>query len=97
MKMDIEGHELLALRGAEQALKSRRIGALAFEFGSSDINSRTFFRDFWDLLGAHGFSIARITPSGKAIALLDYYEDCEYFRGATNYIAELKDHPKRPK
>jgi FkbM family methyltransferase len=87
MKMDTEGHELFVLRGAEQALQSKRIGALAFEFGSGNVNSRTFFRDFWELLTAHGFSIARLAPSGKALPLSDYYEDCEYFRGATNYVA----------
>jgi len=90
LKMDIEGHELFALRGARQSLASRKIGALSFEFGGGNSNSRTFFRDFWELLMEAGFSIWRITPSGKDIPVSDYYEDTEYFRGATNYVAELK-------
>jgi FkbM family methyltransferase len=90
MKMDVEGHELFALRGARQSLASRKIGALSFEFGCGNINSRTFFRDFWELLTGAGFSIWRITPSGKDVPVRDYYEDTEYFRGATNYVAELK-------
>lgn len=90
LKMDIEGHELFALRGARQSLASRKIGALSFEFGCGNINSRTFFRDFWELLTEAGFSIWRIAPSGKDILVSDYYEDMEYFRGATNYVAELK-------
>jgi FkbM family methyltransferase len=93
MKMDIEGHELFALRGARQSLASRKIGALSFEFGCGNINSRTFFRDFWELLTGAGFSIWRITPSGKDIPVRDYYEDIEYFRGVTNYVAELKPGP----
>jgi hypothetical protein len=90
MKMDVEGHKLFALRGTWQSLASRKIGALSFEFGCGNINARTFFRDFWELLTGAGFSIWRIPPFGKDILVSDYYEDTEYFRGATNYVAELK-------
>ncbi len=95
LKMDIEGHEIAALRGAGKALATRKIGALSFEFGSGNINSRTFFRDFWDLLSGHGFKISRITPGGKLLEIGAYYEDLEYFRGVSNYIAELQAHPFR--
>lgn len=95
MKMDIEGHELFALKGARQALADGRIGALSFEFGCGNINSKTFFRDFWDLLRGANFVLHRITPGGKDILVEDYYEDTEYFRGATNYVAELKKLPKQ--
>jgi len=87
VKMDIEGHELYALRGAQQSLAAGKIGALSFEFGCGNINSRTYFRDFWDLLSGVGFSLWRITLSGKEIPISNYYEDHEYFRGATNYVA----------
>lgn len=90
MKMDLEGHELFALRGARAALAARKIGALSFEFSCSNVNSRTFFRDLWDILTAADFAIYRITPSGKRTPISDYYEDSEYFRGTTNYVARLK-------
>jgi FkbM family methyltransferase len=90
MKMDIEGHELHALRGAKRALAAGKIGALSFEFGCGNINSRTFFRDFWELVTGAGFTLWRITPCGKEIEVAEYYEDQEYFRGATNYIAVSK-------
>jgi FkbM family methyltransferase len=90
MKMDIEGHELYALRGAQQSLAAGKIGALSFEFGCGNINSRTYFRDFWDLLTGVGLSLWRIAPAGKGIRVSNYYEDHEYFRGATNYIAVSK-------
>jgi hypothetical protein len=90
--MDIEGHELFALRGAQKCLANHRIGGLLFEFGFGNINSRTFLKDFWDLLSPD-FRIYRVTPSGIPLLINEYYEDLEYFRGATNYIAELKSHP----
>lgn len=90
LKMDVEGHELSVLKGAMGSLQAGRIRALAFEFGSGNINSRTFFHDFWDLLTPLGFSIHRILPSGRLMVIEAYYEDCEYFRGVTNYIATLK-------
>jgi len=93
-KMDLEGHELFALRGAEQSLRTHRIRALSFEFGSSNVNSRTYFRDFWDLLTKHNYRIERICPGGKTIPVMEYYEDLEYFMGATNYIAVANTVPK---
>jgi FkbM family methyltransferase len=96
VKMDIEGHELRALEGASAALQARRIGAFSFEFGAGNINSRTFFRDLWDFLVEHGFRLSRITPSGRLLPIDNYYEDCEYFRGVSNYIAELKHCPPAP-
>lgn len=90
MKMDIEGHELFALQGGKRSFAAGKIGALSFEFGSSNINSRTFFRDIWELLTAMNFVIYRITPGGKDLLIGDYYEDAEYFRGVTNFVAERR-------
>ncbi|MBE9167418.1 FkbM family methyltransferase [Pleurocapsales cyanobacterium LEGE 06147] len=90
MKMDIEGHELEALKGAATSLANRVIRALSFEFGSGNVNSRTFFHDFWDLLHPLGYQIYRILPSSQLMHIKEYYEDCEYFRGVTNYIAVLQ-------
>jgi FkbM family methyltransferase len=91
IKMDIEGHELDALKGATKSLEKRIIKAFSFEFGSGNINSRTFFRDFWNLLLPLKYRIYRILPSSRLMAIKDYYEDCEYFRGVTNYIAVLDE------
>ena len=89
IKFDIEGHELEALIGLKESIASRRINAFAFEFGSANLNSRTCFRDFWNLLGPN-YSIFIMTPSGKLEAIPAYYEDLEYYRGATNFVAKLK-------
>ena len=92
-KMDLEGHELFALRGATQSLKTHRIRALTFEFGTSNVNSRTFFRDFYDLLTGYHYEIQRIYPGGKTVPVLEYYEDLESFRGVTNYLAVAAANP----
>lgn len=91
LKMDIEGHELAALRGAARTLERGGISALTFEFGSGNVNSRTFFRDFWELLSGHGYRIERIIPGGRTVPVDNYGEELEYFRGATNYIATLRN------
>ena len=93
VKMDIEGHELQALAGAEKSLASGRIRTLSFEFGSGNINSRTFFHDFWDLLTPLGFRIYRVCPGGWLLPITAYYEDLEYFRNVTNYVATLEPLP----
>jgi FkbM family methyltransferase len=91
VKFDIEGHECAALRGAEKSLREQKIRALAFEFGIANVNSRTFLRDFWELLHPLGYQIARITPGGRLVSVRSYYEDLEYFRGVSNYVAVLGD------
>ena len=87
MKLDAEGHELDIIRGADNSLKNKRIKALTFEFGSGNINSRTYFHDFWDILHPYGYKVYRICPKGILIPIEKYYEDLEYFRGVSNYLA----------
>lgn len=92
IKFDIEGHEFEALAGLKNSLASRRVNAFSFEFGGGNLNSRTCFRDFWNLLSPH-FNLFIITPSGKLDQITDYYEDFEYYRGVSNFVAKLKNAP----
>lgn len=89
IKFDIEGNEVAALQGAQKALKANRIKTLTFEFGSGNVNSRTYFHDLWDILHPCGYQVSRIAPGGILIPIEAYYEDLEYFRGVTNYLAEI--------
>ena len=86
LKLDIEGHELDALRGAGEAIAQTR--AVQFEFGGTNIDTRTYFKDFWDFFTARGFTLHRITPFG-ALTLTRYSEREESFT-TTNYIAIAK-------
>lgn len=89
-KFDIEGAELSAFHGAARSFSHGAFGALSFEFGSGNINSRTFFRDFWTFLTELGFDVFRVLPGGHILRIDQYYEDLEYFRGVSNYICKRK-------
>jgi FkbM family methyltransferase len=89
LKMDIEGHELNALTGATSAIASKRISRIMFEFGSANVNSRTYFIDFWNMLQDR-YNLFRILPCGNVFPIDSYSENLEYFRGSTNYFALLK-------
>jgi FkbM family methyltransferase len=83
LKMDIEGHEYNLLLGAEVTL--RNIKVVQFEFGGSNIDTRTYFQDFWYFFKDLGFTIYRLTPL-KPLLIEHYSESDESFR-ATNYVA----------
>jgi FkbM family methyltransferase len=90
IKLDVEGSERSVLEGASGALKSGALHTIAFEFGSANVYSRTFFRDLWCILNEHGYRLWRICPGGALLPIPEYREDLENFRGATNYIASLR-------
>jgi FkbM family methyltransferase len=84
VKVDIEGHELSALRGFGDALAATRV--MQFEFGGTSIDTRTYWQDFWYFFTEQGFDLHRITPLG-AQPLPKYRETDEYFSFVANFIA----------
>lgn len=86
LKIDVEGHELAVLKGAKRMIDERRIRFIQFEFGGTNIDSRTFFQDFWYLLSE--FNIFRIMENGIC-HLRGYSEAYEIFV-LQNFLAELK-------
>lgn len=83
VKLDIEGHELDALSGFGKAIESVRL--IQFEFGGCNIDTRTYFQDFWYFFEEKGFDIYRITPLGL-VKILKYNEMDEVFI-TTNFLA----------
>jgi FkbM family methyltransferase len=83
VKMDIEGHELAALKGFGQAIEATKV--LQFEFGGCNIDTRTFFQDFWYFFKEHGFDLYRISPFG--LDRISAYRESDEFFITTNYIA----------
>lgn len=87
VKLDIEGNELNALKGMINSIK--KIRQIQFEFGGCNIDSRTFFQDFWYFFKERGFQIYRISPIG--LIKLDKYKESDEFFSITNYIARNPD------
>lgn len=89
MKIDVEGHDLEVLKGAHQALTQGVIRALSFEMGGANIDTRTFLRDFWQILTATNYTLFRVSPRLGLIEIPRYREWDETFV-TTNYFAVRK-------
>jgi FkbM family methyltransferase len=90
VKFDVEGHELACFHGAENLFDQQKIGALQFEFGGCNIDSRTYFQDFYYFFQQYGYSIFRLTAKGSLFKIDRYSEDLEYF-STTNYFAVSRE------
>jgi len=80
LKIDVEGHELDVLAGAESMFSSKAIDMVLFEFGGANIDTRTFFRDFFLFFQQADMDMYRITPSGFFVPVPSYSEQDEQFR-----------------
>lgn len=83
VKMDIEGHELAALEGMGRAIEATRV--LQFEFGGTNIDTRTYFLDFWEFFQDQAFDLYRIGPLG--LQRIVRYREADEFFFTVNYIA----------
>lgn len=84
VKIDIEGHEMDALQGfGLTALRNTR--CVQFEFGGCNIDSRSFFQDFYYFFSENRFDLFRITPIG--LQRISRYQEADEFFSTTNYLA----------
>ena len=88
LKIDTEGNELNVLKSVKNQINSGKISAIHFEFNEMNVASRTYFRDFWDLLPNYDFY--RLLPDG--MVKIERYKPvmCELF-AYQNIVAILKD------
>jgi len=89
-KLDIEGHELSALKGFGQALQHIKI--IQFEFGGTNLDSRTNFKDFWQFFETHDFELYRMSPLGPR-RIHAYSESHEMFV-FTNFLARRRTYSR---
>jgi FkbM family methyltransferase len=86
LKLDVEGAELAALRGARRMLEERRIGLIQFEYGMPARSARVYLWDFFALLD--GWEIHRIVADGTVPIS---YEDRWEIMWSANYLAMPRD------
>lgn len=88
LKLDVEGHEFNILQGSKRMIEEGRIDHIQFEFGGGNLDSRTFFHDFYSLL-KDKYKIYRILVNGiKEIP--SYTEGAEIFH-LINFLAIRKE------
>ena len=87
LKLDVEGHELSVLNGAKQMIANSLIDYIQFEFGGCNIDSRTYFQDFYYFL-KDNYKIYKILRDGL-YEIKSYKESMEIFL-TINYLAIRK-------
>jgi len=88
LKIDIDGHEFEALQGLEKCISFIKI--IQFEFGGCNIDTRTFFQDFYYFFKRNNFTIFRITPIG--LMKIDVYSESDEVFLTTNFLALNNTH-----
>lgn len=89
MKIDVEGHELSVLRGAERSLAAGRIGLIQLEYGGAYIDARAMLLDIFGLLKPHGYRLFKLYANGLRPAT-GYDPRFETFR-YSNWVAAHPD------
>jgi FkbM family methyltransferase len=87
LKIDVEGHELEVLQGAEKSLKNLQI--VQFEFGGTCLDSRKYFIDYWRFFRNLGFAIYRMAPRG--LIKIEFYSEIDETFRFTNLFAIKQD------
>ena len=85
LKLDVEGHELDVLKGAQAMLAQGQIKRIQFEYGGTYIDARILLKDLFDLLLPFSYRLYKIYPN--ELHLIEQYDQVlENFQYA-NYLA----------
>jgi len=87
VKIDVEGHELDVIKGAQNTLLLRKIKYLQFELGEASIQTNTTLKDIYGELSKYNYRVYLISRRG--IVPLDTYDYQLEQYSTTNFFAEL--------
>lgn len=90
LKIDVEGHELDVLEGGMNVLATGMAKIIQFEFGGCNIDTRTYFQNFFYLFAGYDYLLFRICPSELLFPIPKYRESEEKFR-CTNFLAVQRE------
>lgn len=85
LKIDIEGHELEALKGASQLLKQGKVKVIQFEYGGTYIDARILLKDIFSLFNDLPYDLYKIYPQDLKKATM-YAQNLENFQ-LQNWLA----------
>ncbi|MBC7888546.1 MAG: FkbM family methyltransferase [Ferruginibacter sp.] len=88
LKLDVEGHELNVMKGANLMISNKKVDFIQFEFGGCNIDSRTYFQDFYYLL-KDKYVIYRILKDG--LQEIQQYDERNEIFITINYLAIKRD------
>ena len=92
LKIDVEGHELSVLKGAENLLREKRIRAVAYEIGPHQMARRDFYKDFFEFFNQYGYTNLRYRePGWKALPIPEYRSSLEQFDNVCMRMATCLD------
>lgn len=92
LKIDVEGHELAVLQGAERMFAEGRVRVVVYEIGPHQMSRRDYYKDFFEFFERHGYSNYRYREAGWKPALIPVYNSSlEKFDQVCMRMAMLPD------
>jgi FkbM family methyltransferase len=92
VKIDVEGHEVSVLEGAQRMLAAGTIRLIQFEYGGAYIDAGRMLRDIWQLLetARAGYAVYKIMPGGL-LPVSEYMQVWETYQ-YSNWLLVQRDH-----
>lgn len=72
LKLDVEGHELMVLKGSSKMLAQGGVNRIQFEYGGTYIDARILLKDMFELLASYGYRLYKIHP--RELRPVDRYD-----------------------